>query len=402
MDAVVQAFLENEQRLRLVKRLGRGGFGEVWQAESPSGVRSAVKVSLDPIDGENPAVKKELQNLDLVKTFSGHPHIVGLLDYWLVTGFLVTRWESATDGNLLDMLERNRSAGQPGIPLKQLRKWIAEAADGLDFLHANGIYHRDIKPENLLLFHGHVKIGDLGLMKLAGASTASHSGSGTFGYLPPEAWEEHRLTSTADLYSLAATYVKLRTGREPFGTSPVEIADRQMRGRPVLARLTEGEAKWVRRALAPRPEDRPQEGAAAWVQAMYKALRGPSRGPSPASPPPDTATPSAMPKPGEDVSARNQTSDYAIVGGIGGAIAGAETVGIPGAILGTILGGIPGAILGAILGGIAGAILGAILGAISGAIDAAGRKKAKRESVSSKWGAGLHASQVRPGDQSRS
>jgi hypothetical protein len=45
MNDLVRAFLENEQQLRLIKRLGRGGFAEVWEVEAPSGVRSAVKVS---------------------------------------------------------------------------------------------------------------------------------------------------------------------------------------------------------------------------------------------------------------------------------------------------------------------------------------------------------------------
>jgi len=295
MDDVVRAFLENEQRLQLVRRLGRGGFGEVWEAESPSGVRSAIKVSLDVIDGANPAVQKELENLNLVKAFSGHPQIVGLLDYWLVTGFLVTRWELATDGTLLDVFEQYRREGEPGIPAKQLLKWLYEAANGLDFLHAKGIYHRDIKPQNLLLFHGHVKIGDLGLVKLAGASTASHTGSGTFGYLPPEAWEEHRLTSTTDLYSLAATYIKLRTGQEPFGTNPVEIVERQKRGEPILEGLEEREKAHLLAALQPDATRRFSEGCGEWVRGLWASLtqksqpsRVTSKAPSPSAETPST------------------------------------------------------------------------------------------------------------------
>ena len=277
MDDIVRAFLENEQKLRLVERLGRGGFGEVWAVESPSGVRSAIKVSLDPIDGENPAVKKELENLKLVKALIGHPHIVSLLDYWVVSDYLVTRWELATDGDLLGLWERYREEGQPGIPVEQLIQFISEAADALDFLHGKGIYHRDIKPRNLLLFHGHVKIADLGLLKLVGASTASHTGSGTFGYLPPEAWQDHRLTSTADLYSLAATYVKLRTGNEPFGTNPVEILARQQRGEPILDGLEAYEKALLLAALDPDPEKRPSEGARNWVRRLYEARLSSSR-----------------------------------------------------------------------------------------------------------------------------
>lgn len=268
MDDVVRAFLENEQKLRLVRRIGWGGFGEVWEAESESGIRSAVKVSLDSIDEQNPAVKKELENLKLVKALTGHPHIVSLLDYWVVSGYLVTRWELATDGTLLDMLERYRQDGQPGIPPRELLKWIYEAADGLDFLHEKGIYHRDIKPQNLLLFHGHVKLGDLGLAKLVGASTASHTGSGTFGYLPPEAWEDRRLTPSVDLYSLAATYIKLRTGKEPFGTNPVEIVERQKGGAPILEGLEDWERPLLLEALHSVPIKRFNRGTRTWVREL--------------------------------------------------------------------------------------------------------------------------------------
>jgi parallel beta-helix repeat protein len=274
MDDLVRAFLENEQQLRLIKRLGRGGFAEVWEVEAPSGVRSAVKVSHDPLDGKSPAVQKELENLKLIRALAGHPHLVTLIDYWVVADHLVTRWELATDGDLLQLWERYREEGKPGIPFKELIKLMDEAADGLDFLHQQGIYHRDIKPQNLLLFHGHVKIGDLGLAKLVGASTASHTGSGTFGYLPPEAWEEHRLSPTVDLYSLAATYIRLRTGREPFGTNPVEIVERQKKGEPILEGLEAGEAQFVRAALACKAEDRPQQGVRNWVRSLYSALRG--------------------------------------------------------------------------------------------------------------------------------
>ena len=278
MDEVVRTFLENEQHLRLGRRLGRGGFAEVYEATTPQGVRCAIKVSLDPLDGQNSEVQKELKNLDLIKTLTGHPNIVTLMDYWLVAGYLVTRWELASDGSLLDCLRRWQQEGHQGIPLGHLLRFCADAAEAIDFMNRQrGIYHRDIKPQNLLLFHGRVKVGDLGLAKFAGASTASHTGSGTLGYLPPEAYDVRRLVPTVDLYGLAATYVKLRTGREPFGETPMEMFERQRAGRPVLDGLRPEEAELVRQALAPRPEDRPQDGAVAWVRSIYRALRGEGR-----------------------------------------------------------------------------------------------------------------------------
>jgi|GEM_PF-2341399 serine/threonine protein kinase len=288
MDPVVQQVLETQYGFRLVRRIGRGGFAEVWEARTAQGVPCALKVSLDPIDADNPAVQKELENLRLIKALAGHPHLVSLQDFWQILGtdgpYLVTRWELAPDEKLrsLDDLVRHCQAeGQPGIPLEQLFRLMADAAQGIDFLNEQGIVHRDIKPANLLLFFGRVKVGDLGLAKFIGASTASHTGAGTFGYLPPEAYAQEddphgRITPGLDLYGLAASYVKLRTGREPFGENPHEIVRRQADGQPILDGLTEAEKPLVLAALHPDPDKRFNRGAAAWVRKLYQALKKPA------------------------------------------------------------------------------------------------------------------------------
>lgn len=90
------------------------------------------------------------------------------------------------------------------------------------------------------------------------------------GYLPPEAYGQQGRLPTVDLYGLAATYVKLRTGREPFGQTLEEVVDRQRAGQPELEGLAVWEAEAVRQALAPCPEERPQRGACAWVKQLYR------------------------------------------------------------------------------------------------------------------------------------
>mgnify|MGYP001099219627 FL=1 len=275
MHPVVRAFIEEQWKLRLGPRLGSGGFAEVWQAETPEGVPCALKISLSPLDEHDTAIMRELENLRLVCAIGGHPHVVSLMDFALVQGYLVSRWELAPDGTLADRLRQCQQAGRRGIPLNELIRYMADAAEGIDFLNRErGILHRDIKPTNLLLFHGRVKVGDLGLAKLAGATMVSHSRVGTLGYLPPEAYEEERLHPTVDLYSLAATYVELRTGRKPFGENPVETVRRQLTGRPEVDQLSPREREHVLKALAPNPEDRPQEGARKWVGELRAALSG--------------------------------------------------------------------------------------------------------------------------------
>jgi serine/threonine protein kinase len=269
---------------RLDRQIGQGGFAHVYK-ETLDGIPRAVKIPLHPLAGLPDRQKqRELESLEVARHMVGHPHIVGLVRYEWVGDYLITIWEWADGGSLEDMLRQYQKQGQPGIPLKKLLGYMAEAAKGIDDLNQLGIYHRDIKPANLLLFHDHVKLGDLGLAKLVGASTGTHTRAGTFGYLPPEAWEG-KTSETIDLYGLAASYVKLRTGREPFGESPQEILYRQRQGQPILHGLTEAEKPLVLAALHPDPEKRFKRGAKAWVRELYQALKSPPHPPPKQSPP---------------------------------------------------------------------------------------------------------------------
>ena len=179
MEPKVWRTLQKQYHLQIGERIGRGAFGEVYRARTKGGVPCVVKVSLDPLEAESGKLSQEVRSLDAIKELTNHPHLVALMDCWLVHDYLVTRWELATDGSLLDLEENYRRQGQAGIPPQELRRYMWEAAKAIDFLHEHGIDHRDVKPANLLLLHGHVKLADLGLAKVAGASIVSHTGTGT-------------------------------------------------------------------------------------------------------------------------------------------------------------------------------------------------------------------------------
>jgi WD40 repeat protein/serine/threonine protein kinase len=284
-QAVVD-FLRRKYGWRLDHEIGQGGFGVVYR-EVVDGVERAVKISRFSLEemGASPgnandvqaAVQRELEAIELLRRVGNHPHVLTLIRYEVVLGHLVTVWELASEGTLLDCLkEHQRQNGQCGLPLDQLMPWMEQAAEGIEFLNSRGIFHRDIKPQNLFLVGGQVKVGDLGFLKLAGLSTASQTGMGTVGYLPLEAYprsasEKGQLHRTIDVYGLAATYVHLRTGKPPFGTTPHEITARQQRGDPCTEGMTAAEAEWVRQALSPRPNDRPTS-AKTFVQQLESRL----------------------------------------------------------------------------------------------------------------------------------
>lgn len=110
------------------------------------------------------------------------------------------------------------------LPLEVACNYIAQAADGFQYAHDNGLIHRDVKPANLLVDNtGVVKILDLGLALLADETrsslTVAHNENvlGTADYLSPEqAMNSHKVDSRADIYSLGCTLYYVLTGHAPF------------------------------------------------------------------------------------------------------------------------------------------------------------------------------------------
>src|SRR6185369_9928319 len=104
----------------------------------------------------------------------------------------------------------------PGIPVKELLDYMEQAARGLDYLHREGIIHRDIKPHNIMLVGDVAKVCDYGLVVTTDADLRKTSNAFTPLYASPEAVGEQPLTGHSDQYSLAITYVELRTGKSPY------------------------------------------------------------------------------------------------------------------------------------------------------------------------------------------
>ena len=141
------------------------------------------------------------------------------------------------DKNLADRLEECRQQGLPGIPTAELLGYMEEAAKGIDFLNSAthdlgedsvAVQHCDIKPANILLLGDSVAICDFGVARfLSDAKTAATGTSiaGSPAYMAPECFRS-KPSSTSDQYSLAITYIELRTGRLPFhSTSWIDVLE---------------------------------------------------------------------------------------------------------------------------------------------------------------------------------
>src|SRR5262245_7755190 len=237
---------------RLLKRLGHGGFGEVWEAEAPGGFLKAVKIVHGDVhateDGKVTA-RQELKALERVKSIR-HPFILSLERYDIINGQLVIVMELA-DKDLGDRFKECRGQGLPGIPRDELLRYMEETAEALDLMNIeHQLQHLDIKPQNLFLVYNHVKVADFGLVKdLEGMRTQMTSGM-TALYAPPETFDG-LVSRFCDQYNLAIVYQELLTGQLPFkGTNQRQLMLQHLTAAPDLAALPPGDREAVGRALA--------------------------------------------------------------------------------------------------------------------------------------------------------
>ena len=274
----------------LIQQLGVGGFGEVWKARGPGGFEVALKfVRLSERGSES-----ELRALEIMKSIR-HPNLVGVFGVWPKDGWLIVAMELC-DCSLHDRLQEARKRDLPGVPIKELLKYMQQAAEGLDALNARGVQHRDVKPRNLMVVGNGVKATDFGLAKVLEQSHAVHSGSMTLSYAAPEAFKGS-LAAQSDQYSLAITYYELRTGVLPFSGDPMRLMYAHLELAPDLSPLPPEERPVLARALAKEPKER-WKNCKTFVNELIKAHQGRK---TEALKKTETLKPPPLPKPADDI-----------------------------------------------------------------------------------------------------
>jgi serine/threonine protein kinase len=203
-----------------------------------------------------------------------HAFLSQVQAYWLSDDHLYIVMDLA-DCSLQQRYEECRRAGLPGVPAPELLGYMREAADALDYLHANQVLHRDVKPANILLSSGHARLADFGLARLfmPEGSDLRATRIGTPLYMGPEVWE-HKVGPTSDQYSLASTYVELRLGRPLFAAeSQLEVMTKHLTMRPDLKPLPAEEQRVLHRALAKKAEER-YKTCVEFVRELHEAVVG--------------------------------------------------------------------------------------------------------------------------------
>jgi eukaryotic-like serine/threonine-protein kinase len=213
---------------KMLRRIGAGGFGAVYEAEHPILRRkAAVKVLHLSRTVDESAVRRFISEAQTA-TQIRHRHIVDIFSFGTLPSGQQFYVMDLLDGVALDRYLAEQHALPPEVAIPLLRP-IAEA---LDALHARGIVHRDVKPPNIFLAwepSGEVvpKLLDFGLVKLlsdTGAHTASGVPMGTPYYMSPEQCRGEKIDARADVYSFGIICHELMSGSPPFaGDTPAAV-----------------------------------------------------------------------------------------------------------------------------------------------------------------------------------
>jgi serine/threonine protein kinase len=263
---------------KLVKRIGTGGYGEVWETTAPGGLTKAIKI----IYGQMNEARAEQEHRALSRIREvRHPFLLSLERFEAIDDQLFIVTELA-DRSLQDRFEECRAQGLPGIPRDELIEYFRDAADALDYMNDQyRLQHLDIKPQNLLLVGGRIKIADFGLVKDLQGTSATATGGVTPIYASPEAFDG-RISRSCDQYSLAIVYQEMLTAVRPFpGKSALQLAAQHMNSPPMLEALPPSDRPVIARALAKLPEQR-FPTCREMIQALIRAT-GPA---TPVTPPP--------------------------------------------------------------------------------------------------------------------
>ena len=206
----------------LVRLLGRGGMGTVWEGSHQRLADKRVAIKLLTIEGQTQEHLSRFRREAEVTSMLGHPNIVGVLDFnTLPSGQPYIVLEYLDGESLGARLDRGGA-----IPLSEALEYTKQIASALEAAHAAGVVHRDLKPDNIFLVPTEralplVKVLDFGISKMRGSVTVQTQDAqilGTPQYMSPEQanGKNSEIDARTDVWALGTILHEMLTGQPAF------------------------------------------------------------------------------------------------------------------------------------------------------------------------------------------
>jgi serine/threonine protein kinase len=264
------------QPLKIVREIGRGGMGVVYEGFDESlGRRVAIK-QLHSHFLKDPKARERLKREAQAIASLSHPNVLAIYGTQQI-GDYPCLIQQFVDG---ESLQATIARDGP-IDFERCAALSLQIAQGLAAAHAAGIVHRDLKPDNVLIEHatGIARLCDFGLAKRVGDLNMTIDGvvAGTPAYMAPEQTEGKSVDHRSDLFSLGTLMYTMAAGRAPFeGDDPYAVMN-AIRSRPHLpldslsVSIPAWYARLVDRLLEKDPARRPKN-----IDEVVDAIRNPN------------------------------------------------------------------------------------------------------------------------------
>jgi tetratricopeptide (TPR) repeat protein/tRNA A-37 threonylcarbamoyl transferase component Bud32 len=276
----------------IVRPLGRGGMGEVFEARDTKLQRRVALKFIAPELAADAGSARRFEREAHSAAALSHPHIATLYALERDGRALFLAMELIPGESLRARIARGPLAVSEALAIAR------DVAAALAHAHRRGIVHRDIKPENLMFDEeGAVKVMDFGLARAAQASRMTMTGTtlGTAAYMAPES-TRGAIGAPADVFALGVTLYEMLAGTLPFpGENPLAllymIANEEPRPlRAARPEVPEGVGALVARMLTKDPERRPDAATVARELSALTGVAPPAAEPAPAGTPGPPAT----------------------------------------------------------------------------------------------------------------
>jgi serine/threonine protein kinase len=245
---------------RLRRLLGKGGMGEVYEAEDTVKDRIVALKLLPEAVSHDPVFRKRLQREAHAAGRLQEPHVVPIHDYGEVDGLLYVDMRMIDGTDLRKILKRYG----PLTPARAVAI-VRQIGSALDAAHESGVMHRDVKPENILITRDDFAyLVDFGIANAATDEKLTELGTavGTYAYMAPERFTSDEVTYRADVYALTCVLHECVTGAQPYSGDSVGVVITAHLLQPIPKPSEERPGipaafdKVIARGMAKKPEER--------------------------------------------------------------------------------------------------------------------------------------------------
>ncbi len=249
-----------EKRFQVLRELGRGGMGIVFQAyDKQLKEQVAIKV-LSPLLSNNVEGLERLKREVSAARRITHANVIRIHDISDSEGLYFVSMEYFSGATLKEMIKNHGACS-----LAQGAQIVFQICDGLESAHRQGVIHRDLKSQNVIVNDaGELKIIDFGLASCAHQEGMTATGLilGTPEYMAPEQVAGKKVDERADIYSFGIILYEIFTGKVPFsGDSAIAVGFQQLREEPlrpseINPRISARLENVILKALRKSPDER--------------------------------------------------------------------------------------------------------------------------------------------------